>query len=86
MISQSCSLAIITCEVALDIAGGKYGIWELEHIPGITNVAADALSRLWVSQPLPFPFLGVAVRDQFFNAQHSTMDSGKSFEKVRPRV
>ena len=61
--SQSSALAIIAREVALDIAGGNYQIGELVHVPGITNVAADALSRLWAPQPLSFPFLGEAVKD-----------------------
>jgi hypothetical protein len=61
--SQSSALAIIAREVALDIAGGNYQIGELVHVPRITNVAADALSRLWAPQPLSFPFLGEAVKD-----------------------
>ena len=35
-----------------------------KHVPGVTNVAADALSRLLDPQLLPFPFLGAAVQDQ----------------------
>eukprot|EP00435_Cladocopium_sp_Y103_P022262 s2504_g5.t1 len=62
--SQSGALATIAREVALDVAGGNYSIGELEHVPGITNVAADALSRLFAPHPPPFPFLGAAVKDQ----------------------
>ena len=43
--------------------GQLYQISELEHVPGITNVAADALSRLWAPQPEPFPKLGEAAQD-----------------------
>eukprot|EP00435_Cladocopium_sp_Y103_P067813 s347_g30.t1 len=61
--SQSSALATIAREVALDIAGGNYQIGELMHVPGVTNVAADALSRLWAPHPADFPFLGAAVKD-----------------------
>ena len=61
--SPSGPLSIIAREVALDMAGDNYQISELEHVPGITNVAADALSRLWAPQPEPFPKLGEAVQD-----------------------
>ena len=64
MTSQSGTHAAIAREVALDIASGNYDIGELEHIPGVTNVAANALSRLWAPQPMPVPFLGAAVKDQ----------------------
>ena len=61
--SQSDTMAIIAREVALDVAAGNYQLHELVHIPGVTNVAADALSRLWAPQPQDFPFLGAAVKD-----------------------
>ena len=49
------AMGAIAREVALDIASGNYQVHELIHIPGITNVAADALSRLWAPQPAAFP-------------------------------
>ena len=61
--SSSDPLSIIAREVALDIAADNYQISELEHVPGITNVAADALSRLWAPQSEPLPNLGEAVQD-----------------------
>ena len=61
--SQSEAMAVIAREVALDIAGGNYQLHELIHVAGVTNVVADALSRLWSPQPLDFPFLGAAVKD-----------------------
>ena len=61
--SSSDPLSIIAREVALDIASDNYQISELEHVPGITNVAADALSRLWAPQSEPLPNLGEAVQD-----------------------
>lgn len=63
MTSTSGPLSTIAREVALDVAAGNYQIAELEHVAGITNVAADALSRIWAPQPEPFPKLGNAVQD-----------------------
>eukprot|EP00435_Cladocopium_sp_Y103_P040399 s39_g11.t1 len=62
--SQSGSMAVIAREIALDIAAKNYQLNELHHVPGVTNVVADALSRLWAPHPEPFPFLGEAVRDE----------------------
>ena len=39
-------LGILAREVALDIAASTYSPDEVQHIPGITNTAADYLSRL----------------------------------------
>ena len=50
----------IAREVALDLALKNYRLTELSHIPGITNVTSDALSRLWSPDPKPFPNLGSA--------------------------
>eukprot|EP00434_Breviolum_minutum_P038994 symbB.v1.2.034605.t1/scaffold4499.1/size38882/7 len=63
MTSPSGPLSTIAREIALDVAADNYQIAELEHVPGITNVAADALSRLWAPQPEPLPNLGEAVQD-----------------------
>ena len=73
--SSSEPLGVIAREVALDIAGDNYQISELVHVAGITNVAADALSRLWAPQPEPLPNLGEAVQDV-------TPDFGPDFWKV----
>ena len=40
---------IIAREIALDVADSAYSVDTAEHIPGIANKAADALSR--ISQP-----------------------------------
>ena len=42
---HSPQLGLIAREMALDIASASYAPDVAEHIPGITNVAADALSR-----------------------------------------
>ena len=58
------AMGIIAREVALDIASGNYQVHELIHIPGVTNVAADALSRLWAPQQAEFPLaIGEEARD-----------------------
>jgi hypothetical protein len=44
--SKSSNLNRIGMEISLDLALGKYVADVLEHIPGITNVEPDALSRL----------------------------------------
>ena len=38
-------MATVAREVALDVAGGVYTPTLSEHIPGVTNEAADGLSR-----------------------------------------
>ena len=48
-------LGPIMREAALDLALGSYQLGVFEHIPGLTNVIPDALSRLWAPQPKPFP-------------------------------
>ena len=54
--SPSVPLNAIVREIAFDLASGTYDITELEHIPGVTNVVPDALSRQPpCPDPLPFP-------------------------------
>ena len=43
---HSQQLAIIAREVALDIASAMYTPDIVEHVPGVSNIAADALSRI----------------------------------------
>lgn len=62
--TKSGHMAEVARELALDLASGNYFIGELEHIAGITNVAPDALSRLWAPEPEPFPSIGKAVQDK----------------------
>ena len=59
----SSNLNLVAREVALDLAVKNYRLTELAHIQGITNVAADALSRLWSPDPKAFPNLGSATKD-----------------------
>lgn len=54
----------IAREIALDVAAGNYQITELRHVAGISNVVADALSRMWSPEPLEFPLqIGEESRD-----------------------
>ena len=46
---HSQQLGIVARELALDVADSSYSPDIVEHIPGLSNIAADALSRL--SQP-----------------------------------
>ena len=43
---HSQQLGIVARELALDVADSSYSPDIVEHIPGLSNVAADALSRL----------------------------------------
>lgn len=62
--SPSQAMGVVAREVALDVAAGNYQITELEHVPGVTNVVVDALSRMWSPEPLPFPLqIGEECRD-----------------------
>lgn len=73
--SPSEPLNIIAREVALDLASENFQLSELAHIPGLTNVAADALSRLWAPDPMGLPNLGDAIQDL-------VPDLGESFWRV----
>jgi len=59
--AKSKDLAIIAREFALDLAKDRYRIHLLTHIPGVTNLEADALSRELapVALELPRSLLGV---------------------------
>ena len=64
MTSPSQPMGQIAREIALDVAAGNYQVTELQHVAGITNVAADALSRMWSPEPLDFPLsIGEESRD-----------------------
>ena len=43
---HSAQLAIIARELALDIAAAMYTPDVVEHVPGVSNIAADSLSRI----------------------------------------
>ena len=53
--ARSVELNVLAREFALDQALREYRLWGLEHIPGVTNVQADALSRQFAPRPEPFP-------------------------------
>ena len=45
----------VALELNLDLAESRYEVSEMFHIPGVTNVEADALSRLFAPTALDFP-------------------------------
>ena len=53
--TKSPALNIVAREIALDQAQGAYQVTGLAHIPGVTNVQADALSRLFSPEAKEFP-------------------------------
>ena len=53
--AKSPDLAIIAREFALDQARDRYRIHFLSHIPGVTNIEADALSRIFAPVPPELP-------------------------------
>ena len=53
--STSPGMAIILRELALEDAELGARIVAATHIPGMSNAAADALSRLWAPEPSPLP-------------------------------
>ena len=55
MTSPSQPMGLVAREIALDVAAGNYQMTELRHVAGISNVVADALSRMWSPEPLEFP-------------------------------
>ena len=73
--SKAANINVVARELALDLAKGNYSLGELEHIPGVTNVMPDALSRLWAPTASELPALGNAVQDR-------VPDFGSSFWRV----
>ena len=74
--AKSSDLSVLAREFALDQAQGLYRLHLLTHIPGITNLEADALSRLWAPVPLELP-------ESVKNAPRATVIVDESFWKVR---
>ena len=53
--SKSPQLNLLVTELSLDLALSEAAILSLTHIPGISNEAADTLSRLYSPDPKPLP-------------------------------
>eukprot|EP00435_Cladocopium_sp_Y103_P051935 s1011_g16.t1 len=53
--AKSKDLAVVAREFALDLARDRYRLHLLTHIPGVTNLEADALSRESAPVPLELP-------------------------------
>ena len=55
MASRSPALNAIARELALDSVLGLYRVGLATHVPGIANLTADDLSRMWAPDPHAFP-------------------------------
>ena len=53
--SRAPGILKVLLEAALDLSLGRYEVSTFVHIPGVTNIEADALSRLTALEPKPFP-------------------------------
>ena len=53
--SQAPKVLRIVLEAPLDLALGRYTVESFIHIPGVTNLEADALSRLHAPEPKRIP-------------------------------
>jgi len=60
--SSSPALSLIAREIALDSVLGLYTVGVATHIPGVSNMLPDDLSRMWAPEPHAFPAIlqGVA--------------------------
>ena len=74
--AKSPELNVLAREFAIDQALREYRIWGLEHIPGVTNVQADALSRRYAPRPYPVP-------EALHNAVERHVALGEAFWKVQ---
>ena len=59
--SSSPALALIAREIALDSVLGLYTVGVATHIPGVSNMLPDDLSRMWAPEPHAFPAVLQAV-------------------------
>jgi len=53
--SRNAGISLVAAELALEQAEFSVGLETLTHIPGISNVLPDALSRLWAPEPCQVP-------------------------------
>ena len=53
--SPSADLALVAREIAMDAILGLYTVGVATHIPGVSNVLPDDLSRLWAPDRHRFP-------------------------------
>ena len=75
--AKSPDLAILAREFSIDMARDKYRLHILTHIPGITNIEADALSRMFAPNPpnLPQSLEGVPMAKVQLGADFWIVDS-----------
>ena len=73
--SSSPALALIAREIALDSVLGLYTVGIAVHIPGVSNMLPDDLSRMWAPEPHEFP--SVLVGSLSTKRQNVTAHSGR---------
>ncbi|CAE7312378.1 unnamed protein product [Symbiodinium sp. CCMP2592] len=73
--AKSASLNVLAREFSLDVALRSYQVRGLTHIPGISNIQADALSRLFSPEPKHFP-------PELEHGPARTVDLSEAFWKV----
>ena len=59
--TKSPQILAIVLEASLDLALGRYQVRAADHIPGVSNLEADALSRLTAPDAKAFPLSLVGV-------------------------
>jgi len=74
--SSSPALSLIAREIALDSVLGLYTVGVATHIPGVSNMLPDDLSRMWAPEPHAFPSVLQAV------PEHVAPDRGHTFWKT----
>jgi len=74
--SSSPALGLIAREIALDSVLGLYTVGVAVHIPGVSNVLPDDLSRMWAPEPHAFPSILQGV------AEHVAPERDRAFWKT----
>jgi len=70
--SSSPALALIAREIALDSVLGLYTVGVATHIPGVSNMLPDDLSRMWAPEPHAFPTVLQAVPEHIAPERNHT--------------
>ena len=87
--TKSPQMLRVALELCLDLAEACYEVSELCHIPGVTNVEADALSRMYAPTALDFP-ASLEGTPRAASLNRTAAEFGRSssarFGSLRPRM